>query len=100
ANSKGKGLAGAMKRHNFGGTGASHAQKKNHCKPVSVGVAATPGRVIRGNKLPGRMGTVKNTTQNLPLQGIDAENNLLLIKGAVPGPRGRVVLVRDAVKGA
>lgn len=100
ANSKGKGFAGAMKRHNFGGAGASHGQKKNHRKPGSVGGAATPGRVFKGKKLPGRMGNVKTTTQNLTLHGIDVENNLLLIKGAVPGPRGRVVLVRDAVKGA
>ncbi|GAA2033210.1 50S ribosomal protein L3 [Yaniella flava] len=100
ANSKGKGFAGAMKRHNFGGAGASHGQHKNHRKPGSVGGAATPGRVFKGKKLPGRMGNVKTTTQNLTLHGIDVENNLLLIKGAVPGPRGRVVLVRDAVKGA
>lgn len=100
ANSKGKGFAGAMKRHNFAGAGASHGEKKNHRKPGSVGGAATPGRVFKGKKLPGRMGNVKTTTQNLTLHGIDVENNLLLIKGAVPGPRGRVVLVRDAVKGA
>ena len=100
ANSKGKGFAGAMKRHNFGGASASHGQHKNHRKPGSVGGAATPGRVFKGKKLPGRMGNVKTTTQNLTLHGIDVENNLLLIKGAVPGPRGRVVLVRDAVKGA
>lgn len=100
ANSKGKGFAGAMKRHNFSGSFASHGAKKNHRKPGSVGGAATPGRVFKGKKLPGRMGNVKTTTQNLTLHGIDAENNLLLIKGAVPGPRGRVVLVRDAVKGA
>ena len=100
AQSKGKGFAGAMKRHNFCGSFASHGAKKNHRKPGSVGGAATPGRVFKGKKLPGRMGNVKTTTQNLTLHGIDAENNLLLIKGAVPGPRGRVVLVRDAVKGA
>lgn len=100
ANSKGKGFAGAMKRHNFAGASASHGEKKNHRKPGSVGGAATPGRVFKGKKLPGRMGNVKTTTQNLTLHGIDVENNLLLIKGAVPGPRGRVVLVRDAVKGA
>lgn len=100
ANSKGKGFAGAMKRHNFAGSFASHGAKKNHRKPGSVGGAATPGRVFKGKKLPGRMGNVKTTTQNLTLHAIDAENNLLLIKGAVPGPRGRVVLVRDAVKGA
>lgn len=100
ANSKGKGFAGAMKRHGFGGAGASHGQHKNHRKPGSVGGAATPGRVFKGKKLPGRMGNKRTTTQNLTLHAVDVENNLLLIKGAVPGPKGRVVLVRDAVKGA
>src|SRR5699024_8445468 len=100
ANSKGKGFAGAMKRHNFGGAGASHVQKPHHRQPGSVCGGASPGRVFQRKKLPVRMGNVKTTTQTLTLHGIAAENNLLLIKGAVPGPRGRVVLVRDAVKGA
>ena len=97
---KGKGFAGAMKRHGFSGVGASHGQHKNHRKPGSVGGASTPGRVFKGQRLPGRMGAVRQTTQNLTLHGIDVEKNLLLIKGAVPGPRGQVVLVRTAVKGA
>ncbi|PXA77135.1 50S ribosomal protein L3 [Auritidibacter sp. NML120779] len=100
ANSKGKGFAGAMKRHGFAGVGASHGQHKNHRKPGSVGGASTPGRVFKGQRLPGRMGNKRTTTQNLTLHAIDAENNLLLIKGAIPGPKGRVVLVRDAAKGA
>ena len=98
--SKGKGFAGVMKRHGFHGVSASHGAHKNHRKPGSVGGASTPGRVFKGQRLPGRMGAVRQTTQNLTLHGIDVEKNLLLIKGAVPGPRGRVVLVRTAVKGA
>lgn len=97
---KGKGFAGAMKRHGFAGVGASHGQHKNHRKPGSVGGASTPGRVFKGQRMPGRMGNVRQTTQNLTLHGIDVEKNLLLIKGAVPGPKGQVVLVRTAVKGA
>ncbi|QCU77469.1 50S ribosomal protein L3 [Citricoccus sp. SGAir0253] len=99
-NTKGKGFAGAMKRHGFSGVGASHGAHKNHRKPGSVGGASTPGRVFKGQRLPGRMGNVRQTTQNLTLHGVDVEKNLLLIKGAVPGPRGQVVLVRTAVKGA
>lgn len=99
-NTKGKGFAGAMKRHGFAGVGASHGQHKNHRKPGSVGGASTPGRVFKGQRMPGRMGNVRQTTQNLTLHAIDAEKNLLLIKGAVPGPKGQVVLVRTAVKGA
>lgn len=97
---KGKGFAGAMKRHGFSGVGASHGAHKNHRKPGSVGGASTPGRVFKGQRLPGRMGAVRQTTQNLTLHGIDAEKNLLLIKGAVPGPNGGVVVVRNAVKAA
>ena len=97
---KGKGFAGAMKRHGFAGVGASHGQHKNHRKPGSVGGASTPGRVFKGQRMPGRMGAVRQTTMNLTLHGIDVENNLLLIKGAVPGSKGQVVLVRSAVKGA
>ncbi|MCW4464155.1 50S ribosomal protein L3 [Glutamicibacter sp. MNS18] len=98
--SKGKGFAGTMKRHNFGGAPASHGAHKNHRKPGSIGGASTPGRVFRGQKMAGRMGAERVTTQNLTVHAIDAEKNLLLIKGAVPGARGRVVLVRTAVKGA
>ncbi|GAA2844407.1 LSU ribosomal protein L3P [Leucobacter komagatae] len=98
--SKGKGFAGAMKRHNFKGVSASHGAHRNHRKPGSVGGAATPGRVFRGKKMPGRMGTDRVTVQNLTVQAIDAEKGLILVKGAVPGARGRLVFVRNAVKGA
>ncbi|MDO5635521.1 MAG: 50S ribosomal protein L3 [Micrococcus sp.] len=97
---KGKGFAGVMKRHGFAGVGASHGAHKNHRKPGSIGGAATPGRVFKGMRMAGRMGANRQTTQNLTLHGIDVDNNLLLIKGAVPGPKGQVVLVRSAAKGA
>jgi large subunit ribosomal protein L3 len=97
--SKGKGFAGVMKRHGFHGVGASHGAHKNHRKPGSIGGASTPGRVFKGLRMAGRMGAVRHTTQNLTVHAVDAEKNLLLIKGAVPGARGQVVLVRSAVKG-
>lgn len=97
---KGKGFAGVMKRHGFGGVGASHGQHKNHRKPGAIGGAATPGRVFKGQRMAGRMGNARHTTHNLTVHAVDAEKNLLLIKGAVPGPKGGVVLVRTAVKGA
>lgn len=100
ANTKGKGFAGVMKRHGFAGVGASHGQHRNHRKPGSIGGAATPGRVFKGMRMAGRMGNVRHTTQNLTIHSIDSENNLLLIKGAVPGPKGAVVLVRSAAKEA
>ena len=98
--SKGKGFAGTMKRHNFKGVSASHGQHKNHRKPGSIGASATPGRVFKGTRMAGRMGTDRVTVQNLTLHGIDVERGLLLVKGAVPGPKGRLVFVRNAVKGA
>ena len=98
--SKGKGFAGTMKRHNFHGVGASHGAHRNHRKPGSVGGAATPGRVFRGQKMAGRMGNDRVTVQNLVIQAVDAEKGLLLVKGAVPGGRGRLVFVRNSVKGA
>ncbi|MDQ0709673.1 MULTISPECIES: 50S ribosomal protein L3 [Arthrobacter] len=97
---KGKGFAGVMKRHGFHGVGASHGAHKNHRKPGSIGGASTPSRVFKGLKMAGRMGNVRHTTLNLTVHGVDAEKSLLLIKGAVPGARGSVVLVRTAVKGA
>ncbi|WP_125610320.1 50S ribosomal protein L3 [Specibacter cremeus] len=97
---KGKGFAGVMKRHGFHGVGASHGAHKNHRKPGSIGGASTPGRVFKGVRMAGRMGAVRHTTMNLTVHAVDAEKSLLLIKGAVPGARGRVVLVRTAVKGA
>ena len=98
--SKGKGFAGVMKRHNFKGVGASHGAHRNHRKAGSIGGAATPGRVFKGHRMAGRMGTDRVTVQNLTVQAIDAEKGLLLVKGAVPGGRGRLVFVRNAVKGA
>ncbi|MFT4245220.1 MAG: 50S ribosomal protein L3 [Micrococcaceae bacterium] len=97
---KGKGFAGTMKRHGFHGVSASHGAHKNHRKPGSIGASATPGRVFRGQKMSGRMGNVRHTTQNLTVHAVDSDKNLLLIKGAIPGPRGAVVLIRTAVKGA
>ena len=97
---KGKGFAGVMKRHGFKGVGASHGQHKNHRKPGSIGGASYPARVFKGMRMAGRMGAARHTTLNLTIQGVDAENNVLLIKGAIPGPKGGVVLVRTAVKGA
>ncbi|GAB4099345.1 50S ribosomal protein L3 [Sinomonas halotolerans] len=97
---KGKGFAGVMKRHGFSGVGASHGAHKNHRKPGSIGACATPGRVFKGLRMAGRMGNVRQTTMNLTVHAVDAEKSLLLIKGALPGARGSVVLVRTAVKGA
>lgn len=98
--SKGKGFAGVMKRHGFKGAPASHGAHKNHRKPGSIGGASTPGRVFKGVRMAGRMGAERVTTMNLTVHGVDAAKSLLLIKGAVPGARGSVVLVRTAVKGA
>ena len=98
--SKGKGFAGHMKRHGFHGVGASHGAHRNHRKPGSIGMSSTPGRVFKGKKMAGRMGTDRVTTLNLTLHAVDLEKGLLLIKGAVPGPKGQLVFVRNAVKGA
>jgi large subunit ribosomal protein L3 len=97
--SKGKGYAGVMKRHNFKGLGAGHGVQRKHRSPGSIGACATPARVFKGTRMAGRMGHVRTTTQNLTVHAIDAERGLLLIKGAVPGPRGGMVLVRTAAKG-
>jgi large subunit ribosomal protein L3 len=97
---KGKGYAGVMKRHGFHGVGASHGAHRNHRKPGSIGGCATPGRVFKGMRMAGRMGVARQTTQNLTIHAVDAENGLILIKGAVPGPKGGLVLVRTAAKGA
>ncbi len=98
--SKGKGFAGGMKRHGFHGVGASHGSHRNHRKPGSIGGSSTPSRVFKGMRMAGRMGAVRQTTQNLTVHAVDAERGLILIKGAVPGPRGSVVLVKTAAKGA
>ena len=96
--SKGKGFAGHMKRHGFHGVGASHGSHRNHRKPGSIGAGTSPGRVFKGTRMAGRMGQDKVTTLNLTIHGIDAEKGLLLIKGAVPGSKGSLVFVRNAVK--
>ena len=98
--SKGKGFAGVMKRHNFKGLGAGHGVQRKHRSPGSIGGCATPGRVFKGLRMAGRMGNERVTTQNLTVHAVDAEKGLLLIKGAVPGPNGGLVLVRTAAKGA
>jgi len=98
--SKGKGTAGVMKRHNFRGVSSSHGSHRNHRKPGSIGASSTPSRVFKGMRMAGRMGHERTTVLNLVVHAVDAEKNLLLVKGAVPGPRGRIVFVRDAVKGA
>jgi len=98
ATSKGKGFAGPMKRHGFSGLGAGHGAHKVHRAPGSIGACATPGRVFPGTRMAGRMGGVRVTVQSLELVSVDAERNLLLIKGAVPGVNGALVIVRDAAK--
>jgi large subunit ribosomal protein L3 len=97
--SKGKGFAGVMKRHNFKGLGAGHGTQRKHRSPGSIGGCATPGRVFKGLRMAGRMGHVKVTTQGLTVHDVRTEDGLLLIKGAVPGPKGSLVFVRTAAKG-
>lgn len=96
--SKGKGFAGVMERHNFSGQGASHGTHKKHRAPGSIGACATPARVFKGMRMAGRMGGERVTTLNIEIVGVDGERDLLLLGGAVPGPKGSVVLVREAVK--
>jgi large subunit ribosomal protein L3 len=96
---KGKGTAGVMKRHGFKGLGAGHGTQRKHRAPGSIGGCATPGRVFKGMRMAGRMGHETQTTLNLTVHKVDTENGLLLIKGAVPGPKGGLVVVRAAVKG-
>jgi large subunit ribosomal protein L3 len=98
--SKGKGFAGVMKRHGFHGVGASHGAHRNHRKPGSIGGCATPGRVFRGMRMAGHMGTDRITTQNLKVHAVDIDKGIILIKGAVPGPKGALVVIRSAEKGA
>jgi large subunit ribosomal protein L3 len=95
---KGKGFAGVMKRHGFAGVSASHGAHRNHRKPGSIGGCATPGRVFKGMRMAGRMGGETATTQNLTVHAVDADNGLLLIKGAVPGPKGSLLVIRTAAK--
>jgi large subunit ribosomal protein L3 len=96
---KGKGTAGVMKRHGFKGLSSSHGTQRKHRSPGSIGGCATPGRVFKGLRMAGRMGHERQTTQNLVVHKVDAERGLLLIKGAIPGPKGGLVLVRTAAKG-
>jgi len=96
--SKGKGFAGVMKRHNFKGMSASHGSHKVHRAPGAIGACATPSRVFKGTRMAGRMGGQQVTTQNLEVITADAERDLVLVKGAIPGPRGGLVLIRNAAK--
>jgi large subunit ribosomal protein L3 len=96
--SKGKGFVGVMKRHNFKGQGGAHGNHKHHRAPGSIGACATPGRVFKGTKMAGRTGGGQVTTTNLEVVGVDVERNFVLVKGAVPGPRGGVVVLRTSVK--
>jgi large subunit ribosomal protein L3 len=96
--SKGKGFAGVMKRHGFHGVGASHGAHRNHRKPGSIGGCATPSRVFKGLRMAGRMGNETVTTQNLTVHSVDTEKGLILVKGAIPGPKGELVVLRSGVK--
>jgi large subunit ribosomal protein L3 len=98
ATSKGKGFAGVMKRHGFAGVSASHGAHRNHRKPGSIGACATPGRVFKGMRMAGRMGGDTVTTQNVTVHAVDADKGLILLKGAVPGPKGGLVMIRSAAK--
>ena len=95
---KGKGFAGAMKRHNFGGLGASHGTQKKHRSPGSIGACATPARVFKGTRMAGHMGHTRVTTLNLKVIKVDPERNIMLIRGAVPGPRGGLIMVRSGIR--
>lgn len=96
--SRGKGFAGVMKRHNFKGQGASHGAHKVHRAPGAIGACATPARVFKGKRMPGRMGNERTTIMNLDIVQVDNERNLLMVRGAVPGPKGALILIREAVK--
>ena len=96
--SKGKGTAGVMKRHGFGGLRATHGVHRKHRSPGSIGGCSTPGKVIKGLRMAGRMGVEKVTVQNLTVHAVDAERGLILVKGSVPGPKGSLVVLRTAAK--
>jgi large subunit ribosomal protein L3 len=98
--SKGKGFAGVMKRHNFKGVSASHGSHRNHRKPGSIGASSTPSRVFKGMRMAGRMGGERVSVLGLKVQAVDVENGIVLVKGAVPGAKGRLVFIRNSVKGA
>ena len=95
---KGKGFAGGMKRHNFGGLSATHGTQKKHRSPGSIGGASTPARVFKGQRMAGHMGHERVTTLNLKVIKVDPERNLMLIRGAVPGPRGGLIMIRSAMR--
>ena len=95
---KGKGYAGVMKRHGFHGLKSSHGVERKHRSPGSIGACATPGRVFKGVRMAGRMGGVRYTAQGLTIQAVDTEENLILVRGAIPGPKGGLVLIRTAAK--
>lgn len=97
---KGKGFAGTIKRWGFKSYRRTHGSHKNERRPGSVGACATPSRILKGKRMAGRMGHVTSTVQNLTIVSADVENGILAIKGAIPGPKGGIVLVRSAVKGA
>jgi len=94
----GKGYAGVIKRHHFSSNRASHGNSKAHNKPGSIGMAQDPGRIFPGKRMSGHLGNVKRTTQNLEILRIDNERNLLLVKGAIPGPKDGNVIVRPSIK--
>jgi large subunit ribosomal protein L3 len=96
--SKGKGFAGVMKRHGFGGLSSSHGTQRKHRSPGSIGACATPSRVFKGMRMAGQTGNARTTVLNLEIVGVDPERNVLLIRGAVPGPTGGLVMVRAATK--
>ena len=96
--SKGKGFAGVMKRQNFKGVSASHGAHRNHRKPGSIGASSTPSRVFKGTRMAGRMGNATVTVQNLVVHAVDADKGLILVKGAIPGPKGGLVVLRSAAK--
>ena len=100
ATSKGKGTAGVMKRHGFGGLGGAHGTQRKHRSPGSIGATSTPARVFKGVRMAGRMGGARTTVQNLTVHAVDAQRGLLLLRGAVPGPNGALVLVRSTAKGS
>ena len=97
--SKGKGFAGVMKRHRFGGGPITHGQSDRARAPGSIGATSTPGRVVKGMRMPGHMGSQRTTVQNLKVVLVDPERNLLAVRGAVPGAKGGLVTVKTAVKG-
>jgi large subunit ribosomal protein L3 len=95
---KGKGTAGVMKRHGFGGLGAGHGVHRKHRSPGAIGQCATPSRIFKGLRMAGRMGVARKTIQNLTIHAVDAERGLILVKGAVPGPKGGLVVIKTAAK--